>query len=147
MRELEENRDADLEQEDEEDPLAELLAGISLGDKLEPDMDGIADESPLKWVSAIDRFPLHHLTRFQLRFIVTKICSSPQRRKAFWQASKKRYGDQRVDPDDPKSTLLCALMVIKDVCTRWNSTHAMLGRALLLSDVCPFYPSILSLSY
>ncbi|TEB25592.1 hypothetical protein FA13DRAFT_1634010 [Coprinellus micaceus] len=25
-------------------------------------------------------------------------------------------------------------MVIKDVCTRWNLTHAMLARALLLSD-------------
>jgi hypothetical protein len=52
---LEENRTADLEREDEEDPLADLLAGIALGDELEPDVDGIAEQSPLKRVRPIDR--------------------------------------------------------------------------------------------
>jgi hypothetical protein len=53
--ELEENRTADLEREDEDDPLAELLGGISLGDKLEPDVDSIGEQSPLKRVCLIDQ--------------------------------------------------------------------------------------------
>ncbi|KAG8940951.1 hypothetical protein FRC04_004865 [Tulasnella sp. 424] len=57
----------------------------------------------------------------KLRHIVTKIVSSPQRRYAFRQQVQKFYHDLK-------------LMVIRDVKTRWNCTHAMIQRALLLQN-------------
>lgn len=71
----------------------------------------------------------------QLHFIATKIASSPQRRQRFWKISGETYGDRRVDETNSSSPLLRLLMVIRDVRTRWNSTHAMLSRALLLREV------------
>ncbi|KAF4612503.1 hypothetical protein D9613_012755 [Agrocybe pediades] len=64
----------------------------------------------------------------RLRFIVTKIVSSPQRRQHFRNISEKEYGD------DPSTKHIAKLMVMRDVRTRWNYTHAMIRRALLQKD-------------
>ncbi|KAK0455611.1 uncharacterized protein EV420DRAFT_1272158 [Desarmillaria tabescens] len=63
-----------------------------------------------------------------LRLIVTKICSSPQRRRKFRMIAKDVYKDQRA----PSGHKLAFLMAIRDIITRWNYTHAMIKRALLL---------------
>lgn len=57
--------------------------------------------------------------------------SSPQRRSRFKRVSKEIYKDILT----AVGTLLCALMPIRDVRTRWNFTHAMIKRALLLKEV------------
>jgi hypothetical protein len=68
---------------------------------------------------------------FKLRASVRKIVSSPQRRSIFRKISKETYGDKAA----PSGKMLADLMVIRDVATRWNYTHAMMERALLLSKV------------
>ncbi|RXW11685.1 hypothetical protein EST38_g14171 [Candolleomyces aberdarensis] len=71
----------------------------------------------------------------RLRFFVTKICSSPQRRQRWWRVSAAVYGNsRRVDDSDPNSPLLSKLMPSRDVRTRWNSTHGMIGRAKILRE-------------
>ncbi|KAG8959520.1 hypothetical protein FRC00_001502 [Tulasnella sp. 408] len=57
----------------------------------------------------------------KLRHIDTKIVSSPQRRYTFRQQVRQFYENLR-------------LMVIRDVKTRWNCTHAMIKRALILQN-------------
>jgi hypothetical protein len=44
----------------------------------------------------------------------------------------------------PSNKQLCELMVIRDVVTQWNYTHAMIKRALLLRKVSLILPFILS---
>ncbi|RXW12861.1 hypothetical protein EST38_g12992, partial [Candolleomyces aberdarensis] len=70
----------------------------------------------------------------RLRFIVTKICSSPQRRQHWWRVSAAVYDSRRVDENDPNSPFLSKLMPSRDVRTRWNSTHGMIGRAKILRE-------------
>ncbi|KAJ8079430.1 hypothetical protein PM082_021946 [Marasmius tenuissimus] len=59
----------------------------------------------------------------KLRFITTKIVSSPQHRRKFRNICLVKY---EKDPDTGK------LMVVRDVRTRWNYTHATIRRALCL---------------
>jgi len=68
------------------------------------------------------------LTVSQLRSLVTKIASSPQRRFRFRETSAKIYKNTIA----PNGTRLADLMVVRDVATRWNYTHAMIKRARLL---------------
>lgn len=66
----------------------------------------------------------------QLRLIATKIASSPQRRARLRQCAQQSYTSN--NPEDVRRR---KLMVIRDVATRWNSTHAMMQRGLLLRKV------------
>ena len=67
----------------------------------------------------------------QLQVIVNKIVSSPQRRQHFKRCAKKQYDGMVTS----KGSKLELLMVIRDVVTRWNYTHAMIKRALMLRKV------------
>ena len=62
-----------------------------------------------------------------------KICSSPKRCKQFRKFAKDAYGSKPAPA--PSNKLLYELMVIRDVVTRWNYTHAMIKRAILLRKV------------
>ncbi|KAF5335248.1 hypothetical protein D9758_017381 [Tetrapyrgos nigripes] len=64
----------------------------------------------------------------QLRLITTKIVSSPQQRASFRKICKHVYPTKKNEKDTP----LAKLMVIRDVRTRWNYTHAMIQRGHLL---------------
>lgn len=66
----------------------------------------------------------------KLREIVKKIVSSPQRRKQFRTIAKEAFGNVKAPSGKP----LCSLMVIRDVATRWNYTHTMIRRALMLRE-------------
>ncbi|KAF8996455.1 hypothetical protein BDQ17DRAFT_1201898, partial [Cyathus striatus] len=69
----------------------------------------------------------------RLRFITNKITSSPQWRQRFWKFSSEIYGKtKQVDDTNPHSALLSKLMVIRDIRTHWNSTHAMIAQAVTL---------------
>jgi hypothetical protein len=68
----------------------------------------------------------------QLRAAVLKIVSSPQRRAGFRKIAKDTYKEKKA----PSGKALASLMVVRDVATRWNYTHAMIERAILLSKVC-----------
>jgi hypothetical protein len=68
----------------------------------------------------------------QLRTAVTKIVSSPQQRAGFQKLLKEKYKTALA----LSGRLIADLMVIRDVKTRWNYTHAMIKRALLLRKVC-----------
>ncbi|KAJ7717896.1 hypothetical protein B0H14DRAFT_3901181 [Mycena olivaceomarginata] len=74
--------------------------------------DEFADLTPLK----------------KLRLICTKICSSPQRRRAFRLIADEKYGDQMHAPH----RRLASLLPVRDVKHRWNYTEAMITRARLL---------------
>ncbi|KAF4618026.1 hypothetical protein D9613_012868 [Agrocybe pediades] len=74
--------------------------------------DEIRTQSPLK----------------RLHFITTKIVSSPQRRSQFRKIAHSKYAE------DPKTKAYAKLMVVRDVRTRWNYTHAMICRAIILKD-------------
>ncbi|TFY56694.1 hypothetical protein EVJ58_g7479 [Rhodofomes roseus] len=65
----------------------------------------------------------------KLRLIVRKIVSSPQRRSSFCKHAIRHY-DGKPNPSGGKA--LSTLMPVRDVRTRWNCTHAMIERALLL---------------
>ncbi|KAF5349401.1 hypothetical protein D9758_015515 [Tetrapyrgos nigripes] len=67
----------------------------------------------------------------QLRLITTKIVSSPQRRASFRKICKRIYPTEKNEKDTP----LAKLMVIRDVRTHWNYTHAMIRRGRLLRSV------------
>ncbi|KAF8186575.1 hypothetical protein K438DRAFT_1033042 [Mycena galopus ATCC 62051] len=68
----------------------------------------------------------------KLRLIVTKICSSPQRRRSFKIIAAKMYKDTKA----PSGRKLSTLMVIRDVKHRWNFMEAMISRGKLLRKVC-----------
>jgi hypothetical protein len=55
--------------------------------------------------------------------------ASPQRRLQFRKICRVKYGGK------PDTKPLANLMVVRDVRTRWNYTHAMIRRALLLKEV------------
>jgi hypothetical protein len=57
------------------------------------------------------------------------VVSSPQRRAKFHKITRSTYGQ------DPSTKGRVGLMVVRDVRTRWNYTHAMICRALLLQEV------------
>jgi hypothetical protein len=75
---------------------------------------------------------------FQIRTICTKLCGSPQRRSSFRRIAKRVCGGKKAPEElDPlqKHLDVGMLMVLRDVVTRWNSTHAMIRRSLILQDV------------
>ena len=75
---------------------------------------------------------------FQIRTICTKLCGSPQRRSSFRRIAKRVCGRKKAPEElDPlqKHLDIGMLMVLRDVITRWNSTHAMIRRSLILQDV------------
>jgi hypothetical protein len=67
----------------------------------------------------------------KLRLIVNKIVSSPQRCQHFQRCAEKQYGSGTTSKD----VKIATLMPVRDVVTRWNYTHAMIKRALLLKKV------------
>lgn len=77
------------------------------------------------------------LTHVQLRTTITKICSSPQRRKRFRVGAEKAYKEKLA----PSGKKLAMLMPIRDVRHRWNYTHAMVDRGHMLRKVnyIPFH--------
>lgn len=79
----------------------------------------------------------------QLRTIVTKIVASPQRRRRFRRTAEATYKEEVA----ATGTLKAKLMVIRDVITRWNYTHAMITRALSLRDVSTIPHSRRALNY
>ena len=90
-------------------------------------------ESPVKKVSQyvclVSLLSVNDRQSSQLRTIVTKICVSPERRAVFRHI-------QKMESERPGESLKGkSLMVIKDVITRWNFTHAMIKRGLLLRRV------------
>ncbi|HEV7736195.1 MAG TPA: hypothetical protein VGO47_02335, partial [Chlamydiales bacterium] len=101
-----------------------------LNDKLEQELGITSEElsAPLKKVCScrINHISIHSPlgSMAQLRVICTKIASSPQRRAAF------RHLTDKLCEEDCKH-----LMVVRDVSTRWNSTHAMIVRARKLRKV------------
>ncbi|TFY51128.1 hypothetical protein EVJ58_g10725 [Rhodofomes roseus] len=66
----------------------------------------------------------------KLRLIVRKIVSSPQRRSSFRKHAQRHFKG-KANPTAGKKPL-STLMPVRDVRTRWNCTHAMIERALLL---------------
>ncbi|KAF5378354.1 hypothetical protein D9615_002986 [Tricholomella constricta] len=64
----------------------------------------------------------------KLRAICTKIASSPQRRQRFRRTARRCHPDDLSEVGTP----IAKLMVVRDVRTRWNYTHAMIKRALML---------------
>ena len=56
-------------------------------------------------------------------------------RHIFLRMSSILVSHKRSNESNKNSPLLAALMVVRDVRTRWNSTHAMIDRALLLREV------------
>jgi hypothetical protein len=114
--------------EDGDEEFVELLH-MNLEDKeLEGVLDSAVDLSEVKKVgiSNTKRSPteLTKLITCQLRAITKKICSSPQRHKQFRQLLKQVFGS--IKAPHPSNKQLCELMVIRDVVTRWNYTHAMI---------------------
>ncbi|KAL1939855.1 hypothetical protein VTO73DRAFT_9555 [Trametes versicolor] len=65
----------------------------------------------------------------KLRHIVNKIVSSPQRRSSFRKVAHTVYTSSSAE-----DTRRRKLMVIRDVATRWNYTHAMIERGLLMQE-------------
>jgi hypothetical protein len=61
-----------------------------------------------------------------------KITSTPQRRAIYKRIAAESFED---DTHPDTGTLLKKLMVVRDVKTRWNYTHAMIKRACVLSPV------------
>ncbi|KAJ2922967.1 hypothetical protein H1R20_g14147, partial [Candolleomyces eurysporus] len=118
QNELEGSRDADMEVEEDEGD-EEVDAALSALFR-----EGVEEEVQAIGLSALKR----------LRFINNKITSSPQRRKLFWKISAEKYGTRRVDDSNKNSALLASLMPVRDVRTRWNSSHAMLTRSRLLRE-------------
>ncbi|KAH6887802.1 ribonuclease H-like domain-containing protein, partial [Coprinopsis sp. MPI-PUGE-AT-0042] len=121
LRELEANRNKDLATSDAD--VDELTAALDeklqeIGRDMEVDTEEPAVEpideqdeelSEVRMASELKR----------LRFIVTKITSSPQRRQSFWQLTNTRYGDTLSDPKLPTSARLAELMVAKDGIDDW----------------------------
>lgn len=128
-----ENDDAD----DADDEFVELLhldlGDEALEDELEDELNETVDLSEVKKVSPRAYYVVFNTHLPQLRAITKKICSSPQRRKQFRNFAKQAYGSKPAPA--PSNKLLCDLMVIRDVVTRWNYTHAMIKRALMLRKV------------
>jgi hypothetical protein len=105
----------------DEDEAAGLLAGLT---------STFESLSPLQRVSI---FFLSYCCSdvIQLRTTTTKICSSPQRRKRFRDTAARVYNNKVAE----SGRKLASLMVVRDVRHRWNYTHAMIQRALLLKSV------------
>ena len=97
-------------------------------------IEDVNGQSPLQRVSTalmpILHNPLSYKT-IQLRFITTKIVSSPQRRLRFCIICRNKYGNH-TDKDTKRKV---NLMVVRDVRTRWNYTHAMIRHAYMLKEV------------
>ncbi|KAJ2920184.1 hypothetical protein MD484_g20, partial [Candolleomyces efflorescens] len=117
QNELEGSRDADMVEGDDDDDEVDAALSALFREEVEEEVQAIG-------LSALKR----------LRFINNKITSSPQRRKLFWKISAEKYGARRVDDSNQNSPLLASLMPVRDVRTRWNSSHAMLTRSRLLRE-------------
>lgn len=140
QEELEAERDADMALEflDIGEFKDELLG---IGEEVKDELRELGLTSALKKVSKTVPSSSSPLTCYrprQLRFIVKKIASLPQRRQRFYKFSEAEYGDRRAEDGNQDSPLLRLLMVVRDVRTRWNSTHAMIIHALLLREVRVF---------
>jgi hypothetical protein len=73
----------------------------------------------------------------QLRFITTKIVSSPQCHGRFHKITCSKYaGNQSTER-------LVGLMVVQDVHTQWNYTQGMIDRALDMRQVSDFFVTYL----
>jgi hypothetical protein len=72
---------------------------------------------------------LYELILSQLCILCTKITLLPQRCANFRACAQKAFGDT---PHPVTGTCLCLLMVVRDVKTRWNYTHAMIKRGYTL---------------
>jgi hypothetical protein len=80
----------------------------------------------------------------QLCSLCKKVVSSPQRRHYFCEESKHIYGDTLT----PQGTPLAHLMVVRDVKTQWNSTHAMIKHACILQKAStePSFDTLLTMT-
>lgn len=141
VRQMEDEEDEEGgEDSDDDDDFVKLLHSNPEDNELGPALDSAAYLSEVKMVRhwIVQRKRKSELTYLphQLRAITKKICSSPQRRKQFRLLSKQVFGSIRAP--HPSNKQLCELMVIRDVVTRWNYTHAMIKRALLLRRVRVF---------
>ncbi|KAF7794640.1 hypothetical protein EIP86_005777, partial [Pleurotus ostreatoroseus] len=117
----EDQKALDEEEDEEEDESSEdeEASGLSPNGGPIGDEDDEDDELVQQWSS--------HSAVKKLRLICTKIASSPQRRSSFRKIVHSAYASSH--PDDVRRR---RLMVIRDVVTRWNYTHAMIERALFM---------------
>ncbi|KAJ3513785.1 hypothetical protein NLJ89_g2755 [Agrocybe chaxingu] len=104
----------------EQDEVQEALEAEEFDEDLDRDLD--SDDANLEEEDAQDMSGKSAIKK--LHFIVTKITSSPQRRAKFRKIARAKYGHDR----------RAGLMVIKDILTRWNYTHAMIHRGHLIQD-------------
>ncbi|KAG8917399.1 hypothetical protein FRC00_013672, partial [Tulasnella sp. 408] len=99
-----------------------ILSKLSSGDVADPDINDYYEEAKTHSVH-YDPNNNPDVQEMEEDFVILseKIVSSPQRRYAFRQQVRKFYENLR-------------LIVIRDVKTRWNCTHAMIKRALILQN-------------
>ncbi len=71
----------------------------------------------------------------QLRTICVKIDATPGRRASFRIHARKKYPTETLSNQNGPPTLIWRLMPVRDVRTRWNYTHAMIKRGLILRKV------------
>ncbi|KAF5342711.1 hypothetical protein D9758_015876 [Tetrapyrgos nigripes] len=117
------NKDAPFHYEESEDDELQAMEEEENVDVDEENQDSDGSELPedVRTLSPVKR----------LRLIVTKIVSSPQRRTLFRRCATRKYSNGQTNE---KGTPLSELMVIRDVATRWNYTHAMMKRGRLLQE-------------
>ena len=71
----------------------------------------------------------------QLRTSIVKIVSTPGRRQLFCEKTEQYYSLATRVSKKGVITQVARLMPVRDVRTRWNSTHAMIKRARILRKV------------
>lgn len=74
----------------------------------------------------------------QLRTAIVKIVSTPGRRQLFREKAKQYYSLATRRSKKGVITQVSTLMPVRDVRTRWNSTHAMIKRACILRKVSQY---------
>lgn len=108
---------------------------IKMFDAIEKEMiENVEASSPLKQVIT---FPCTFtfccsLITLPATFITTKIVSSPLCCAKFHKITHEKYGNN-IDTQS-----YAKLLVVHDVCTCWNYTHAMIHHALLLQEAIIF---------
>jgi hypothetical protein len=71
----------------------------------------------------------------QLRTAIVKIVGTPGRRQLFCEKARQYYSLATHHSKKGVITQVAALMPVRDVRMRWNSTHAMIKRAWILRKV------------